>query len=413
MLIPQAEKHKSDAIALYKQRLALLAETEVEARRLANLERRLRLHLHVLGQIPSSAEQKPPSQEADTFVFLASGLSSANRQTKEQTFSQACKWLVDNGPEAAGAYAALAYISPEDPDNALTSIYREQAKLRPQLFKLWRKQRSQEVEPGLINRAELQNRDHDLQGAALAFAAENKQVGVELFRSYYKGLTAAHSAKPPALEVMAKALWGGLLRGDVEAAPALRRAVELESDPSRLGELLRLGALIGDEKLLPVLASHQEQKPAQGTRLLALHGSRAAMEIIIDCLQQPATADYAAKAWQWLTGTPLAGKPRLHLVDDEEQGSSKTRPDHEAATAWWLEHKESVPQGQRWFRGKALDRQGLLSAATTQAGQAGRDILNLLALQTGEPLGVSPEAEQLSRQQIIKSLAQAGQNPQP
>ena len=82
------ETHMSSAQALYRQRLSWMQMDRVDMQSMLHLEFRLRVHLHVLAHAQSRGESEPEAAP-DTFVYLASRLSSSDADRKQQAAAQA------------------------------------------------------------------------------------------------------------------------------------------------------------------------------------------------------------------------------------------------------------------------------------------------------------------------------------
>ncbi|WP_429884433.1 hypothetical protein [Geoalkalibacter halelectricus] len=393
-----AQTHWDSALVLFRQLQALKALGAVDAEVPARNEYLLRMHLHVLARCDWDEPQADKPEQV--FVKLARRLSSPVTEVRRDGYALACAMLVEGGDAGEGAFAALAMLA-DDESAGLMDLYRNQPALRPRLFDLWREQ-GWKVPQALLNQAELQGRDDALQEAALAYAATRPEIGVELFRPYYAPL---HSGAAPRCSgrLTALALWGALVRGERGIEVALRRAVERETDAQTRLELLRLAALAGDAEMLPVLHRLLDERPEQWARLLALHGSASAVEILIEALSRAATMDAAARAWPWISGQALPSKPRLRAVGREDgQGAM---PDVEAARDWWAQQRSVLPPTGRMLQGAPLSLARLHALALTQAGEAGRDLLDLLALHLGRPLGFSPRAEQARRRAYLENIS--------
>lgn len=396
--VPWAQTHWNSAVALFRQRRALIVSAEVDADVVARNEHLLRMHLHVLARCDWSAPQTRKMEQV--FVMLARYLGSPQAEVRCEDYALAREMMIEGGEAGEGAFAALALFPEADADKML-DLYHGDPKQRPQLFTLWREQ-GRVVPRALLNRAELQGRDEALQEAALAYSASRPEIGVDLFRPYYahlqSGVTPRCSGRLTAL-----ALWGALVRGETGSVEVLRRAVERENDAGIRFELLRLAALSADLQMLPVLRRLLEENPAQGARLLALNGSIEAIEILLEALSQAATMDAAARAWIRVSGTTLPQKPRLQMIGQD--GGQGVMPDAESARAWWSQQRSALPPEGRMLYGEPLSLSRLYALAQGKAGEAGRDLLDLLAFKLGRPLGISPHAEQARRRSLLQAIS--------
>ncbi len=406
MNVPLAQTHFDSAALLFRQRQGLLDRPEGDAANLVRLERRLRLHLHVLARCQT--EWPEPLKAADAFVWLAAGLSAMDSARAERSRRQALVWLKEEGPRREGAFAALALFPPADePQDALT-LFRENPKARPSLFHLWRAQ-GVKIPAPLLNLAELQSADPALQEAAYNYAADRPEIGLDLFRSAYRRLLDATSAPPTSPGVLAAALRGGLLRGDPELARILLRAIELTSDPQAQANLLRLAALHGDSRFFPVLR-RAFARNAQGVwNLLALHGSRAAIADLLESLSRAETMEPAALAWQRLTGVHLARQPRLRLAGEERAAPAggETMPDTAAARTWWQARMTDWAEGERSLCGQRLSSAGLRGLLASKSGRLRADLLDLLALTLKRPLGFTDRTWLEAQTRGLKELESA------
>ncbi len=409
MNLTYAQTHWDSALVLFRQRCAWPARELADAAPLERLEQRLRLHLHVLARCPETAERQP-AKTPDAFAWLASQLSSPDDQVRKTGYRRACQLLVEGGATGLGAFAALALFCPPEDDHCTLDLYRDHEQLRPILFSLWREQ-SFQVPPALYNRAELQGRNPDLQQAALAYAADNPNVSLELFRAYYQPLLGAARPVGVAAGVMCAALRGGLLRGDRDLPRALRRAIELETSPEAQLALLRIGALSGDSQIYPVLRSRLENHPQSGARLLALYGRPESLPDLLAALDKAPGMEPASSAWFWLTGQRLGRKPRLSLVGGEDQGATgETMPDSEAARNWLEQNRSGLADDARLFRGRPVGIPMLISSAQSLAGNGDADLLDLLAVRLQRPLGITAGAWRAVRTKILSQISTTSGN---
>lgn len=359
--IPYAA-HFDAAAFLFRRRQGMLDAPQVEAAAVARLERRLRCHLHVLGRVdlPEQRTEKP----AELSTVLAADLSSPSDERQASGVEKACRWLSEGGKKGEGAFGALGLFPLQADDRHLTDLYAVFPPLRPVLFRLWRIQGAM-VPADILDG--LQEVDPVLKEAALWYAAENPTVGAPFFRPFWLPLLDG----PPAAETVA-ALWGALLRGEKDAAAALRRGTEGETSPERKGALLRLGALAGDPALLPSLDSFCAENPQAGVRLLSLHGTKGAAVLLLKHL--PRAPEEGSAAWKRLAGEELpAGAEVSQIV--------------EVAEKWWKQNQGGWPEGERRIAGRPLPPALAASLAQAFSGQTGRDYFDLTAVLLGRPLG--------------------------
>lgn len=404
MIVTHAQTHWDSALVLLRQREAWPLRPLGDAEPLQRLEQQLRLHLHVLARTPKTADREA-AEAPESLVRLASLLSSPLEATRRQAYGEAIELLTAGGPLADAAEQALALFPLPADDRTLLDLYRSQPQLRPRLFGLWRQQGFQ-VPAALYHQGELQDRDPELQQAALAYAADNPKVGPELFRAYWQPLLGTPSPVKTSPDVLRAALWGSLLRGERDLPQALLRAIELASDPEQQLKLLRLAALSGQEQLLPLLRNRLDTDPFNGCRLLALYGWVAALEELLGALERAPAMEAAATAWHWLTGQHLGRKPRLSLVGGgDEAATEETMPDSAAAKAWLQQHRGALTPGGRLFQGQPMTVPWLRDAAQALAGQGDADLLDLLALHLGRPLGITPGTWRTQRSNALSKLA--------
>ncbi len=408
MNLPYLQTHWDSALVLFRQRSAWSSRPLDDAAPLERLEQRLRLHFYVLGRCPETLDRKP-DKAPDCFVWLASQLSAEDPSVRRSGYQQAYDLLVAGGAKGLGAFLALSLFCPPEADQGCVDLYRSHESLRPILFSLWREQ-GYSVPKALYNRAELQSSSPDLQQAALAYAADNPKVSLELFRAYYQPLLGVTRPKGLASEAISAALRGGLLRGDPELPKALRRAIELEPSPEKQLPLLRLTALSGDRESYPILRSCFATDLQNGAGLLALHGSPEALDDLFAGLGQAQAMEPAAQAWRWLAGQQLGRKPRLSLVGGADvEASGETMPDIEAAGNWLEENRAGLKEQDRFFRGQPLAPQSLMDTCLKLAGQGDADMLDLLSFKLQRPLGLTVNSWRSERRRILGKLPVAPQ----
>ncbi len=408
MQIPFAETHWDSALVLWRQREFWSQRPTGDAAPLLRLEQHLRLHLHVLARCPVTW-QREPDDATECLLGFAARFSSPDPACRREGLQKACELLTSGAPFEAGILQALALFPQPADDPALLELYRRQTTLRPQLFELWREQGVQ-VPAALYHQGELQDRDPQLQRAALAYAADNPQVGLDLFRPYYQPLL---GGKPPvriAAETLQAALWGGLVRGDRDLPRALLRAVELAADPQQQTPLLRLAALSGDPLFLPLLRSHLEVEAESGCELLGLHGSLAALDELLLALERATTMEAAATVWRQTTGQPLGRKPRLSLVGaEQEETGAGSMPDAAPARSWLEQQRKDWKPGERLLLGRMTTPELLFDWADNLAGQGDADRLDLLAIHLRRPLGIRPGNWRAERSVTLARLRPQGQ----
>lgn len=398
MNVFKAQSHWDSAVALYRQRDLERAMPELDASAVDLREKRMRLHLHVLGRCdwPDLEEEGAPA----VFVMLARRMSSPDPEIRQEGYTLACEKLAEGGADREGAFAALA-LFPEHQSDSLLDLHVKTPALRPFLFDLWREQ-SYSVPAELLDPDELNKSDEATRVAGVSYAAEQSSVGIEFFRLYYQARSneAAFTGR-----LLAVALRGALLRGDEDALPILRRCAQRESDPHTLFELLRLAALVADRESLPMLRDFMQTYPAQGAHLLALYGTREAIDMLLEGLASAATMDAAASAWKIVIGESLPAKTRLQVVGAKAGEGQGLMPDAEVARQEWRTRREKIPSGGRILYGDPVTLPHLYALASTKAGQIGTDFLDMLALRLGRPLGVVAGAEQSKRRSVLRRIS--------
>ena len=399
MHIPYLDSHQKSAVGLYRQRRNLVRQRFAAVDAMASLEHRLRVHLYVLAEAGFDEEQ-PKKAEAwfvATACRILRGEGDAHRAALE---------AVDDDEQCTEAVIDAVSLFPPADEKVLLDLYEQREDLRQMLFQIWRRTGA-ELATGLVNASELQRVDADLQAAALRYGASRPEVSVEPFRAYYAPVLrdpgAARNAAPSVLEA---AVWGGLLRGDGDAQAVLRRALE-QIEPGTGAGLLRLMALTGAAEFEPVLQERAHGDPAHAQYLLGLYGRRSAMVSVVEALDVPQSMESAAQSWRWLTGEDLPTKPRLGVVSKEEThavAQGGRIPDALHARNRWMRLEPAFPRDGRWVAGRCLNLQGLVRAARRWAGEAGADVLDLLALHTGGRTCLDPEGWIALRDEGLVSL---------
>jgi hypothetical protein len=106
MNIPFARLHRDSAIALFRLRQGRLTQDETAAASLGRLERRSRLHFHVL--VRGRDVDPPPEKGPETFVHLAARLDSSDEERRNEGAQTACAFLAQGGSEGGRFSAAAA-----------------------------------------------------------------------------------------------------------------------------------------------------------------------------------------------------------------------------------------------------------------------------------------------------------------
>ena len=405
-MISHYETHLEAACGLYRQRLNWMQMDRIDMQSILNLEYRLRVHLHVLASQVNTVEAEP-EMAPDTFVYLASRLSSRDAAQKTHASDLACQWLGEDSARAQGARDALLLFPHPVVQEALSKAYRQDVALRAILIYILA-QHGARLPKGLINQAELQERDPLLQAQILYYAANQPTSGLDLFAHYYQPLL-SHSETLPEHSVIVAALWGGLVRGDQSAAIALRRAIEREPDDMQRLDLLRLAALTGEADYLPIFESLTAHAPHIAYHFLALQGRHESLELILQGLCHPRTASDAELAWWWVSGQTLPKKPRLSVVGEDSQSDELEEnvglvPDSQPAQQWWARQKKD--QELRCLQGQAVSV-GLIQATLRQyAGMISHDLIDLLAIERGQQLLVGTHTWHDARVRELNTITQ-------
>jgi hypothetical protein len=396
--------HLDSALALYRQRNQRQQVASVDARLVADLERLLWSHLHVLSRF--APLDLKPAKEGEFFVDLAVRFLAPSETVQQEGYKLALSLLQESGPARQGAFQALALLPPPEKDSGLLELYRQNKSLRPLLFDLWREQ-SWPVPAGLVSVAELRGHDNELQIAALRYAASQPKIGLELFTAYYQGLLSGAARPDKSGHLLATALWGGLLRGEQRLAKPLWRCIESETNQDDLYHLLRLGAIKALPEIISVIKHYGEQHPEAAAELLALHGTAPALQALYDLSQGDAPPGIS-DAWQWVSDRHLFPGPRLRVVTSEGE---QTPPAPNTIEHWWQHERPQLEEGQRLLMGAVLSIDHLILQCRTRAGRFSGNLLDLFSYSTGSPLGVTANAAHRRRlkaiEQTQRALAQA------
>lgn len=399
-MISHYETHLESARGLYRQRLNWLQMDRIDMPSILQLEYRLRVHLHVLAHAIETAEAEPQAAP-DTFVYLAARLSCNDVTQQTQAAELASQWLGEDSARAQGARDALLLFPLPVVQEVLSKAYRGNEVLRAVLIYILAQQGAR-LPQGLINQAELQQRDPLLQAQILYYAANHATSGLDLFSPYYQPLL-SHAETVPEHGVLVAALWGGLVRGDQAAAVALRRAIEREGDDMQRLDLLRLAALTGDEEYLLIFELLVEHAPHLAFHLLALQGRHESAEIILQGLSHPRTANDAELAWWWVSGQTLPKKPRLSVIGKDRQVEEIEDvglvPDAQSAQQWWSKQKKD--NARRYLLGQALSQQVIQTILMQYAGMISHDLIDLLSLQCRQPVSLGTHGWHDARLRIL------------
>lgn len=403
MNVPFLSTHRDTALTLYRQRCTLQQQSVVEAGLLARNEQQLWVHLQVLSR--SAMDPQPPESlesQADAFVYLTSRFLSAVASVRETGYDQALDLLGQTGPLRDGAFHALSLLPPPEADTRMLDLYRQKPELRPLLFDLWREQ-SRAIPTALVSVAELRSHDTTLEIAALRYAASQPRIGLELFTAYYQGLQSGANRPEKSGHLLATALWGGLLRGEQKLAKPLWHCIESETDDDSLYYLLRLGAIVADPNIVPILQKFAGKAPESAAELLALHGTESALRALLGLSQMSKQSKPSAgilEAWHWVSGRSLIVTPRLRVVQSGEK-SAPPLPIN-SVEWWWQEHHSLLQEGGRFLFGQTLSLKHLFRQSGLQAGRFSNNLLDLLSYSLGSPIGITAQASQLQRRGVLQ-----------
>ena len=385
-MISYYETHLNAARNLYRQRLNWLQMERVDMQSMMHLEYRLRVHLHVLAYELTPDESEPESAP-DTFVYLACRLGNSDTEQQTRAAEQACNWLVEDSARAHGARDALLLFPHPPVQEAMSKAYRQHDNLRALLIYILAQQGAR-LPKGLVNQAELQQRDPLLQAQILNYAAYQGATSLEQFSAYYQPLL-EHVEDIPAHPVLVAAIWGGMLRRDPSAPVALRRAIEREANDMDRLDFLRLAALSGDAEYFPIFETLTQYVPQIAFHFLALLGHPESMAIILQGVAHPRTAQYAELAWWWVSGQSLPKKPRLSVVGEDNPEEDLDDdvgfvPDAQYAQQWWNRTKKD--SAQRYLQGQPLNNVRIQYLLKQYTGIVSHDLIDLLALQSQQPM---------------------------
>ena len=390
MLLQNETIHLTALEHLFRRRVQMVSEDLSDADLLERTEQRLCVHLYVLAQ--TDGRDMAPSTAFDA----VSRVSGAILRNGAAAYSEALAIVAAGEEGASGAFEAVALLPPRQ-DEVLVELFQQHHGMRATLFELWRRH-GIDVPDGVVNRSCLQRDDAALQTAALRYAAARPGTGIDVFRPYYK------ERSLPAATVVA-ALWGGLRRGDDAAAEALNRVVDAMGTDAAMRSVLRLMALTGGRRHLPVLREHARLHPQDGTLLLALSGFPEVVPDILQVLERPESADAAAQAWFWMTGQSLPTRPRLEVAEVGGAQGGGARPDAEWAAGWWQDRRDYFQPDARLLFGEAMSAPSVARACGAWAGRRSEDLLDLSALFGLSGLCIHHEDWMMRRRSALKTMA--------
>ncbi|VAW76166.1 hypothetical protein MNBD_GAMMA12-1836 [hydrothermal vent metagenome] len=419
MDISHLDEHQELALALYRQRKGLLEKNWVDSRILESVESRLRAHLFVLSHYVDKEEEMPDA-EHEVFIFLARRILAFSEETQALAWNIAIDCLLEPGAKAEGASTALVLFSMhEKHSKLLEEAYQEKQELRAAILDIWQKTDAL-VSSEIIRQSDLLSLPKEHQSAIVNYAAHRKEYNTDYFQNYYMSIINGQGEVH--LHLLEAAIFAGLVRGDNNARTALLRGIEQYPDTEVQLRLLRLAALTGSPELLGVLEAYTRSSPEEGYYLLALHGNKAAVPVILEGLKQASQIEDAEKGWLLLTNFSLPQIARMYLasdsndddyddeifeLDDEfaEDDESDTVADVAVAMQWWKENREHWPEEERRLKGQAVPESGLASLATLTSGQVGRDLLDALSLELKAPLRDSSAIWFEQRKQFLQEYS--------
>ncbi len=392
MSVLKLDIHQTTALALFDQRQLYLQQPLVEAQLLLISELDLMCHLQVLRDCQS---QWPQAQDPAAIFLQALG-----QNPEQQDPDWLCETLLAGGPEQQALVTALCWQPSLRTTAELVELYQQQSELRPLLFDLWRHRRDQ-IPTGLTSAAELRSQAISLQSAALRYAASRPEIGHDLFLPYFRDLHSAAPGRDIPGQLLATALWGSLLRGTGRIYETLWRSIERENEPAALYQLLRLGALLATPELPDVLRQYAKEHPAEAAELLALHGTKGAIDTLADLSPTTAAEPAFQAAWLWVSGDQLQVEPRLQLVGKQPPSN---RP---SAQDWWHSQRDQLSGEQRLLFGQPLTLERVRVLAGLWGGRYSANLLDLLAWLQKAPVSATERIPFSQRLRLLNS--QGGQ----
>jgi len=394
MHIPYLETHRQNAQALYRQRLSWLQLPAVAMPAMLDLERRLRAHVFVLSRCvePDAVESEAPEsdvpgQPADLFVHLAARLSALESPLRREAAQRACELLAAPGPRAEAAWYALMLFPHEDARDAIAATFEAVPETRGLLLEIC-DAHDMDLPRRWLEAPELADQPRALQAALLTHGARRYAVGPEVYQRFCE--VPADDTDPIRALVLYGGLWGALVRADREAIRAVHSALVRYNQGEIRARLLRLLALSGASSAPALLRDYLDEAPDVALPLLALHGGRAAVEVILDALDDPRCAEFAARAWAQVTGQPLSSRPRLALVGSGASVNGVGEmPESAPARAWWKLNAPRLREGDRWYEGEPLTPALLIQRMSTRTGYGSADQADLLSLLLRRPVAMA------------------------
>lgn len=404
--VPFYDSHQEITGALYRQRKLWLGQEMTDSHSLASLEHRQRVHIHVLSNV-IDPDEEVPVKEHDLFVYLAARMQSKDPDVRDKGYVLAMECIVGDSVQQAAACQALLYYPPTD-NKELVKLYQADEEVQPVLFNLWRDQ-SVRIDRAIVNAAVNSSRA-ELAASALRYASENFEIGRDIFNVHTDRLIEEQHRSDQNEALIEAALWGNMLRGDPDIHRKIRLAIESTTESSNQS-FIRLAALSGAQDLYPIVEAWAQSQPEPGLIYLALTGRKEAAQVLLEFLQTGRESEAAAAAWNWLTGETLVMVPRMKIVSDDADKTMETesdvpvQPDYSQAESWWQENKDQWKNGARKISGCDISAQNLVDQVKHICGIYGKYYRDLLALELGRPLGVSPNAWLIKQDAVINKLA--------
>lgn len=403
-------KHIEKAADLYDLRDTWLNETDIQASAVESVEERLSANINHIARTLRSNEienessqpdkKKEPKKEAECFVFLASHIVSHHPAISAAGYDLAYQWLALDTAKASAAEAALS-LYPEAEPVKLLKLYDEQENLRPNLFRIFRKQ-ILALPLAIVNSAATaENSSASLKVEALNYTAANSDIGLDIFRTHYLSLLSGRTQFDAS--IVEAALWGGMVRGDADAIKAIHSALSHAGSATDQNKFVRLAALSGHSDFLPLLLMAAESDPENGFPLLVLFGQKSIIPELLKAMEAAHTLEQAATAFSTLTDQILPRVPRLSVVGDETDDTEEDAPqipDIKTARDWWDKHQANWKTGERWLYGKPATTVHLTAMSKKHAGSFGRDVMALLVLTQNAPLNIPAEIWRARQMQL-------------
>ena len=401
------ETHRNCACSLYTQWGSLLDTDWVERHRLADLEGRIRDHLFGVGESVFD-EEATPKDEADAFVMLATGFLHGAPEDRKRLREQALGWLSEADERRSAARRALTLFPLPDSTEAIHKAYMDNVEIRAQLIDIW-SGLGDAIPAGLLDQGAIPSGDPELRLSVMRFLARHPESEVAVFQRYYHPLVAGAAVDIEEPRVLAFAILGGLIRGDDDAAVALRRVMEKGGEQPAADRFLRLCALSGDHAYFPVLRAAANQNRWYPIYLLALHGHPQAFDALLERMADPRVNDFAANAWFLISGHRARKVPRMALVEGDAVSPAPGKsehmiPDVEDAAAWLARHPAITASPAHYLFGEKRTALTLVQSLLTWGGRLSEDLADMLSIAQGEPVYRNQQAWQMRQEAALAAL---------